>query len=100
MIFAQERKYSSQCACIKLVAGKVRCSSQTLNGWVSRTETELGRRHGVTQSEQDRLKTLERENKSCAERTRSLIRRSSILPRRSSTAARSDGEFVDAYSAD
>ena len=37
--------------------------STALKNWVAKAEVELGRRHGVTQSEQDRLKALERENK-------------------------------------
>jgi transposase len=48
--FNQEREYSSQWACIESIAGKVECSSQTLKTLVSKAETELGRRHGVTQS--------------------------------------------------
>ena len=63
MVFDQEREYSSQWACIESIAGKVGCSSQTLKSWVAKAEVELCRRQGVTQSEQDRLKALERENK-------------------------------------
>ena len=62
-VFDQEREYSSQWACIESIAGKVGCSSQTLKSWVAKAEVELGRRQGVTQSEQDRLKALERENR-------------------------------------
>lgn len=59
MIFDQERECSSLCACIGSIAGKVGCSSQTLKSWVAKAEIELGRRHGVVQSEQDRLEASE-----------------------------------------
>ena len=76
MIFDQERECSSLCACIGSIAGKVGCSSQTLKSWVAKAEVELGRRHGVTQSEQDRLKALERENKELR-RANEILRKAS-----------------------
>ncbi len=36
---------------------------QTLLDWVRREETDRGQRDGLTSSERDRLKQLERENK-------------------------------------
>ena len=76
MVFDQEREYSSQWACIESIAGKVGCSSQTLKNWVAKAEVELGRRQGVTQSEQDRLKALERENKELR-RANEILRKAS-----------------------
>ena len=76
MVFDQEREYSSQWDCIESIAGKVGCSSQTLKSWVAKAEVELGRRQGVTQSEQDRLKALERENKELR-RANEILRKAS-----------------------
>lgn len=76
MVFDQEREYSSKWACIESIAGKVGCSSQTLKGWVAKAEVELGRRQGVTQSEQDCLKALERENKELR-RANEILRKAS-----------------------
>ena len=76
MVFDQEREYSLQWACIQAIAGKVGCSSQTLKSWVAKAEVELGRRQGVTQSEQDRLKALERENKELR-RANEIVRKAS-----------------------
>ncbi|EHP38487.1 transposase IS3/IS911 family protein [Cupriavidus basilensis OR16] len=39
------------------------CTSQTLLGWVKQDQVEIGERDGVTASERERLKTLEREVK-------------------------------------
>ncbi len=39
------------------------CTPQTLNDWVKRDEIDNGERAGLTTSERERLKTLERENK-------------------------------------
>ena len=76
MVFDPEREYSSQWACIESIAGKIGCSSQTLKNWVANAEVELGRRQGVTQSEQDRLKALERENKELR-RANEILRKAS-----------------------
>jgi transposase-like protein len=42
---------------------KIGCTSQTLLGWVKREEVDNGERDGVTTSERERLKALEREVK-------------------------------------
>jgi transposase-like protein len=39
------------------------CAPQTLNEWVKRAEVDAGTREGVTSSEAQRLKDLEREAK-------------------------------------
>jgi transposase-like protein len=47
-----------------------------LKSWVAKAEVELSRRQGVTQSEQDRLKALERENKELR-RANEILRKAS-----------------------
>ncbi len=42
---------------------KIGCVPQTLNEWVKRDEIDTGARAGVTTSDLQRLKELERENK-------------------------------------
>jgi len=37
------------------------CTPQTLHSWVRQHETDTGQRSGVTTTEQDRVKALERE---------------------------------------
>ena len=55
--------YPSLWATIESLAPKIGCVPQTLNEWVKRDEIDNGTRAGVTTTELQRLKELERENK-------------------------------------
>ena len=70
----QEHKgeYPSLWLAVESIAPKIGCSSQTLLNWVKRSEIDSGQRAGVSTSEQQRLKELERE-------TRELRRANDIL---------------------
>ena len=61
MVF--EREYPSQWSTITSIAEKFGCSPETLRSWVRRVEVDQGRREGLTTSERERLKQLERENR-------------------------------------
>ena len=50
-------------ASIESIASRIDCVSQTLNEWVKRAEVDAGLREGITTSEAQRLKELEREVK-------------------------------------
>ena len=63
MVREHRDEYPSQWAAIESIAPKIGCTSQTLLGWVKREEVDSGGREGVTTSERERLKALERENK-------------------------------------
>lgn len=63
LVFEHEREYGSQWAAIGSIAGKIGCTPETLRRWVRRTETDEGRREGLTTSDRERLKQLERENR-------------------------------------
>ncbi|MFC6308070.1 IS3 family transposase [Paraburkholderia dipogonis] len=63
MVREHRGEYPSQWAAIESIAPKIGCTSQTLLGWVKREEVDGGERDGVTTSERERLKALERENK-------------------------------------
>ena len=62
---AQEHRgeYPSLWAAIESIAPKIGCVPQTLNEWVKRHQIDTGAREGITTSELQRLKELERENK-------------------------------------
>jgi transposase len=62
LVFEQQREHGSQWAAIQSVAGKLGCTPETLRRWVRQAERDTGQRAGVTTSERDRLKALEREN--------------------------------------
>ncbi|MGB8421432.1 MAG: IS3 family transposase [Paraburkholderia sp.] len=61
MVQEHRGEYPSQWAAIESIAPKIGCTSQTLLGWVKREEVDSG--EGVTTSERERLKALEREVK-------------------------------------
>ena len=63
MVREHRGEYPSLWAAIESIAPKIGCVPQTLNEWIKRDETDSGIRDGVTTSEQQRLKDLERENK-------------------------------------
>ena len=50
-------------AAVESMAPKIGCVPQTLLTWVKRREIDAGVREGVTTSEAQRVKELERENK-------------------------------------
>ncbi|RCW62766.1 transposase [Pseudorhodoferax soli] len=55
--------YPSLWLAVESIAPKIGCSSQTLLTWVKRQEIDSGKREGLTTSERDELKRLQRENK-------------------------------------
>lgn len=62
MVFEHEADYESQWAAIRAISEMVGCSSETLRKWVRQSETDEGRRPGLTSGERERLEALEREN--------------------------------------
>ena len=56
-------EYPSLWLAVESVAPKIGCVPQTLLTWVKRVEIDTGVREGVTTSEAQRIKELERENK-------------------------------------
>ncbi len=70
MVQEQRGEYQSLWAAIESIAPKIGCVPQTLNEWVKRAEVDAGAREGVTSSEAQRMKELEREVRSCAGPTR------------------------------
>jgi transposase len=63
LVFEHEREYSSQWATICSISSKLGMTAETLRKWVRRAETDEGLRGGLTSSERERMKQLERENR-------------------------------------
>ena len=63
MVFEHERDYDSQWAAIGSIASKLGMTPETLRKWVRRAETDQGLRPGLSTSERERLRELERENR-------------------------------------
>ena len=63
LVFEQQHQHSSQWSAIESIAGKIGCTAETLRRWVRQSETDLGKRSGISSTDRDRLKELERENR-------------------------------------
>ena len=63
LVLEHRGEYPSLWAAIESIALKIGCVPQTLLDWVKRAEVDSGVRPGVTSSEAQRVKELERENK-------------------------------------
>ena len=63
MVQEHRGDYPSLWSAVESIAPKIGCVPQTLLEWVKRVEVDSGVREGVTTSEVQRVKDLERENK-------------------------------------
>ena len=63
LVFEQQHQHSSQWSAIESIAGKIGCTAETLRRWVRQSETDLGKRSGISSTDRGRLKELERENR-------------------------------------
>jgi transposase len=59
----QQPHHASKWAALNAIAGKVGCTAETLRKWVKQHEIDQGQREGLSTSERERLKQLERENR-------------------------------------
>ena len=62
MVFDHAPEHPSQWATIRSVAEKLGCTTETLRRWVRQAERDAGTRPGLTTSEREELKRLQREN--------------------------------------
>ena len=63
MVREHRGEYPSLWAAIESIAPKIGCVPQTLNEWVKRDQIDSGERDGITTSEREQMKALEREVK-------------------------------------
>jgi transposase len=63
MVQEHRGEYPSLWLAVESIAPKIGCVPQTLLTWVKRVEIDTGVREGVTTSDAQRMKELERENK-------------------------------------
>jgi transposase len=78
MVWEHEHEYGSQWAAIGSIAGKIGCTPETLRKWVRQAERDAGKRAGLTTSERERLKALERENRELR-RANEILRKASAF---------------------
>ena len=78
LVFEHQAEYDSQWAAMNSIAGKVGCTAETLRKWVRRAERDQGLREGLTTSDRERLKALERENREL-KRANEILRKASAF---------------------
>src|SRR5271169_940682 len=78
MVSEHLHEYPSQWAAIESISAKIGCTSETVRHWVWRAERDAGTRPGLSTSERDRLKELERENREL-KRANEILRKASAF---------------------
>lgn len=78
LVLEQREAYPSQWAAIRSIAEKMGCTTEALRSWVRRAETDAGKRPGLTSSERERMKELERENRELR-RANEILRKASAF---------------------
>ena len=63
MVFEHQHEHDSQWATIESISEKIGCTAETLRRWVRQSEIDEGKRGGISTSDRERLKELERENR-------------------------------------
>jgi transposase len=63
LVIEHQGEHESLWAAIGSIASKIGCTAETLRKWVRQAERDQGRRGGLTSSERERVKELERENR-------------------------------------
>ena len=63
MVLEHQGEHESQWAAIVSIAEKIGCTAETLRKWVRRTEIDRGKRVGISSTERERVRELERENR-------------------------------------
>ena len=76
MVLEHQGEHSSQWAAISSIAGKMGCTPETLRRWVRQAEIDDGKRGGLSTSERERMKDLERENRELR-RANEILRKAS-----------------------
>ena len=78
LVQEQTQAQGSQWAAIQSVASKIGCTAETLRRWVRQAERDQGRHPGLTTSERERMKELERENREL-KRANEILRKASAF---------------------
>ena len=78
MVLEHEDEHGSRWAAIGSVSSKIGCTAETLRSWIHRAERDSGQRPGLSSSERERLKVLERENRDL-KRANEILRKASAF---------------------
>ena len=78
MVAEHLHEYPSEWAAIVSIAAKIGCTAESLSRWVHRAERDAGKRPGLSTSERERVKDLERENREL-KRANEILRKASAF---------------------
>jgi transposase len=78
LVFEHQGEHDSQWAAIGSIASKIGCTAETLRKWVRQAERDQGKRIGLSSSDRERLKELERENREL-KRANEILRKASAF---------------------
>ena len=78
MVAESSNEHDSEWAAIRSISEKIGCTAETLRKWVRQAQRDAGKRPGLTTSEQERLKELERENREL-KRANEILRKASAF---------------------
>ena len=78
VLLEHQDEYPSQWQAICSIAAKIGCTGETLRSWLRQAERDQGLRAGLTTSERERLKQLERENRELR-RANEILRKASAF---------------------
>lgn len=78
LVSETQREHESEWAAIVSVAEKIGCTPETLRKWLRQMQRDVGARPGLTTSERERVKELEREVKELR-RANEILRKASAF---------------------
>lgn len=78
LVEEHREEYRSQWAVIQSISQKIGCTAETLRKWVVQAQRDAGHRPGLTSSERERLRQLERENREL-KRANEILRKASAF---------------------
>lgn len=78
MVEEHREEHGSQWAAIQSIAQKMGCTAETLRRWVVQAQRDAGHQPGLTTSERERLRELERENRELR-RANEILRKASAF---------------------
>ncbi len=76
LVDEHQDEYESQWAAMVSIAPKIGCTAETLRTWVRQSETDRGIRGGMSSTDRERLKQLERDNREL-KRANEILRKAS-----------------------
>ena len=78
LVFAHQDDYTSKWVALNSIASKIDCTAETLRKWVRCAEVDQGSRPGVSSTEREQIRELERENRELG-RAYEILRKASAL---------------------